>query len=230
MRRNTLLVLVVAVVIAVGLVWYQLRDSSGTGEEERAGEASSGAGPAGPTGAARGAGIASTPRDGGAPAARGMAHGEARAKRDALRAQIARQLASREAVPGAGTGAAGPSTVPRPPGSLRNNLGGRDALVAHLNQELMPLASECIEQAQARSPQLAGMLAISLETIADEQLGAVVEVADPAPGNNVLDPLLLECIRESAFSLTLPPPLTSGRERFELTLPVGSAPGADVPR
>jgi hypothetical protein len=99
-----------------------------------------------------------------------------------------------------------------------------------LNQDFMPLASECIEQAQARTPQLKGMLAIGLETIADEELGAVVDLADPAPTNDVLDPLLLECIRESAFSLTLPPPLTSGREKLEITLPIEPAPDTGTPR
>ena len=107
-------------------------------------------------------------------------------------------------------------TDPRPPGNLRDKIGGRPALLERLNRDFMPLASECIEQAQERMPQLAGMLAIGLETLADEQLGAVVDAADPAPGNRIMDPLLLECIRESAFSLSLPPPPGSGREKFEI--------------
>ncbi len=150
-----------------------------------------------------------------------------------MRERIARQLASRQTAPAADGGSAQAApprspTDPRPPGNLRDKIGGREALVARLNEDFMPLAAECIEQAQARTPQLAGMLAIGLETIADEELGAVVEVADPAPTSTVMDPLLLECIRESAFSLTLPPPLTSGREKFELTLPIG--PGPNAPR
>ena len=47
----------------------------------------------------------------------------------------------------------------------------------------MPLAHECIERAQERSPSLKGMLALSIETISDEQLGAVVDVAEAAPNN-----------------------------------------------
>jgi hypothetical protein len=74
------------------------------------------------------------------------------------------------------------------------------------------------------------MLAIGLETLADEQLGAVVDIADPAPGNKIADPLLLECIRESAFSLSLPPPPGSGREKFEITIPIEPGSDAGAPR
>ena len=226
MRRNALVPLVVLAAIAIALVWYLRRGSSGTPPDApRAGPASGSTGPA----VASGGPVA----PGDQPGAAARARGEARARRDALRGQIARALASRPAATDPGVGSAPrprSPTDPRAPGNLRNNLGGRDALVAYLNEELMPLANECIEQAETRAPQLGGMLAIGLETIADEQLGAVVDVADPTPTNKVLDPLLLECIRESAFSLTLPPPLTSGREKFEITLQVGPQPDAGVPK
>lgn len=231
MRRNVLILVVILVAIAAGVVWYRARGRSGTADDPRAGEAAETAGTAGtapPAGSSQ-VGSAGAPWGEHSPTARG----EARAKRDALREQIARQIASRAAATEAGSGSATrprSPTDPRPRGSLRNNLGGRDALVAHLNEEFMPLASECLEQAEARSPRLSGMLAIRLETIADEELGAVVDAAEPAPTNNVVDPLLLECIRESALSLTLPPPLTSGREKFEITLPVGPQPGSGAPR
>lgn len=235
MRRNVWILLVVLVVIAAGVVWYRLHASSGRNPGGlRAGDATgpSGSAPGSAPGSAAGPGrdgSAGASRDGKSPAARA----EARAKRDALREQIARQLAGRPAPADAGSGSARPPrspTDPRPPGNLRNHLGGREALVDQLNKDFMPLASECIEEAELRSPQLSGMLAIGLETIADEQLGAIVDLADPTPTNNVMDPLLLECIRESAFSLTLPPPLTSGREKFQITLPVGPQPDPEAPR
>ena len=59
---------------------------------------------------------------------------------------------------------------------------------------------------------------LGIETLADEELGAVVDVAGAAPDNEIQDPDLLECIRETALSLTLPPGLTTGREKFEITL------------
>jgi hypothetical protein len=70
------------------------------------------------------------------------------------------------------------------------------------------------------------MIALSMETIADEQLGAVVDVADPAPSSQIIDPLLFECLRESAFSLTLPPPPTGGRMKVMITLRVDPPSGA----
>jgi hypothetical protein len=86
----------------------------------------------------------------------------------------------------------------------------------------MPLADECIEQAQARAPGISGMLAIDLELIADEEIGAVVERAEPSQRNEVADAELVECIRESALALSLPPPPGSGRDAVMVTIPVGA--------
>jgi hypothetical protein len=155
---------------------------------------------------------------------------EARARRDALHAEIVRVLAALPPAPAAvGPEAAPPAPgAPKvyPPGDLRDRIGGRDALIKSLNRDFMPLAQECIERAQERSPALKGMLALSLETLSDGQLGAVVDVAEAAPDNEVAEPELLECIRETAYSLRLPPPRTNGREKFLLTLPV--EPAADL--
>lgn len=145
-------------------------------------------------------------------------------KRDALRDQILRALANpppgspANAAPGGG--GAETRRAPSPPGELRDRIGGRDALLGALNRDFMPLAHECISEAQRRNPRLAGLLAIGLETAADKELGAVVEAADPTARSRIEDPELLECIRESALSLRLPPPPASGREKFELTLPI----------
>ena len=153
------------------------------------------------------------------------ARSTARAKRDALREQILRQLAQRPAGGGAPSPAAGSSSEPAS-GGLRNRLDElHQPVVDQVNRDFMPLASECIDQAQARLPQLAGMIALSMETVADEQLGAVVDVADPAPSNQIGDPLLFECLRESAFSLSLPPPPTGGRMKVMITLRVDPPSG-----
>jgi hypothetical protein len=155
---------------------------------------------------------------------------EARARRDALRASIAR------------AGANGPSSLRAPdardsgqradpadrPGTLVDRVGGREALVAHLNQEFMPLARECIEQALAREPQLKGMLALSVETVAHVELGGVIDVAEVGEGNQVHERELHECIRETALTVSLPAPLVTGREKFMLTLKVGMGRTADA--
>ena len=109
---------------------------------------------------------------------------------------------------------------PDRPGTLVDRTGARDALVRYLNQDFIPLARECIAQAHGRSPELRGMLALGVETLAADELGAVVEKAEFAARNEVHDPELLECIRETALSVTFPPPLVTGREQFELTLRV----------
>ena len=233
MRRNVLVPLLVLVLIAAGVAWYLRRGASGmVAEVPLAGDGSaSGAAEAPAAAGERGEG-----GGGGAVAASGAgsadARREARAKRDALREQIARRLANRAAGPGSGPAPPPPRspTDPRPAGNLVDNIGGRQALVDRLNHDFMPLASECIEQAQERTPRLAGLLVIGFETLADDQLGAVVDVADPTPRNQIADPLLLECLRESALSLSLPPPPASGRDKFDLSIPVEPGSDAGVPR
>ena len=220
-RRPVWLLIAVLVAIAVGIVWYLRRTPSGAAATASAAEERA----ASPAAAATGVGHSTealAPQD----AARATPRGDARAKRDALREQIARQLAQRPTASSDSAPAPPASSSDPPSGGLRNRLGSRQVLVDQLNRDFMPLASECIEQARERTPQLAGMLAISLETIADEQLGAVVDVADPAQSNKVVDPLLFECIRESAFSLSLPPPPTGGREKFEITMPIEFSTGS----
>lgn len=149
---------------------------------------------------------------------------EARVKRDALRTAITQALARAPANPALGEASPAPAAAaPDPPateGKLRDRIGGRDALVRALNRQFMPLAQDCISRAQAENPSLHGMLALAIETLADEEHGAVVDVAAAAPNNEVVHTELWECIRESAYSLSLPPPPGRGREAFVLTLPL----------
>ncbi len=151
--------------------------------------------------------------------------GAARAQRDALRAAIVHSLA--EAEPAAAVVATKPETPPPSPapgsGTLKDRLGGREALVKALSQQFMPLAQDCIERAQREKPALRGLLGLSLHTLADAEHGAVVDVAEAAASNQIEDSALWECIRESAYSLSLPPPPSHGREAFELTIPVDAA-------
>jgi len=218
--------IVLLIALAVGVVWYLRRepsDPSGAASRDVTAEARA-APPAAATGVGHATEVAAS-QDAAAP------RSTARAKRDALREQILRQLAQRPAAPSGApspTAAAGSSSDPAP-GGLQNRIDDRhQPVVDQMNRDFMPLANECIEQAQARAPQLAGMIVLSMETVADEQLGAVVDVAEPAPSNQVVDPLLFECLRESAFSLSLPPPPTGGRMKVQITLridPPGSSAG-----
>jgi hypothetical protein len=170
-----------------------------------------------------------------AAAAKAQSAKEARAKRDVLRREIARHAATSPAKSAAPVGAIPYPKASSPkrseeapesaPTGMRNELGpSRTQLVAYLNKEFSPLIDECVAQAAARSPKLAGMYAIGIETLAYEELGAIVDSAEPAARNEVSDPEFLECIRESAFTLIIPPPLTTGQEKFELTGYVGPPP------
>lgn len=146
-------------------------------------------------------------------------HDEA-ARREARRqaisaAQRARDAQARAALPSA------PSEPPpaAPPG-LAKRIEGHDELLAALDRDFMPLATECIELARERDPALAGMLSLNFELVVDEQLGAIVETVEFPLEGNVADTQLHECLRESMLSMLLPPGSASGREALMLSLPV----------
>lgn len=180
----------------------------------------------------------STPDDEGRPAAAvGYAHEQAerknnvialdRARRDALRERIlereqaAARIATRSAPHDASAREDEDDEASEASPGLVDRIGGRDALVRALNREFLPLADECIEQARERKPELQGMLEISLELVADPELGAVIDSTDYPARNEVHEDELLDCIRETALATTLPPPPAGGREAFIITLKVG---------
>lgn len=138
------------------------------------------------------------------------------ARRAALRERLLAAEAAREA-------ARGPQPEPEPaasPGELTDRTGrGDPALLELLNTDFMPLADECIATAREANPELAGMLAVGVELLADDELGAIVESVEFPPTNELDDQELQTCIRETALSMILPP-APSGRDAFMLTLPI----------
>lgn len=108
----------------------------------------------------------------------------------------------------------------RPPGNLTKHVEGHDQLLRELNHDFMPLADECIEQAVARDPKLDGMLSIELEIVVDEDLGAVVDTVSFSEQNEIEQPELQTCIRESLLSMLLPAGEPSQRTQLMLTLPI----------
>lgn len=105
-------------------------------------------------------------------------------------------------------------------GNLKDRSGNHSYLLKVMNEELMPLADECYALALEQNPTLKGDLMLNIETIGDEEIGGVVEVVEPGPDNQIVDPLLLECMRESIFATTLPAPDESGRDAFMLSMPL----------
>jgi hypothetical protein len=112
---------------------------------------------------------------------------------------------------------------------MKNRMGPEhEETVQAINRELVPLVDECIELARARNQASApsarhpttGMLAIAVSAIGDEEVGSVVEAVDFPEDNELSDPDLLECVRESSLAMSLPPPPSGGRTDFMITMRV----------
>lgn len=100
-----------------------------------------------------------------------------------------------------------------------------------LNHELMPLVDECLEQAHERNPALRGMLAVNVDLASAEGVGGIFESAEADPQLNELhDDELIECVRQSSFSVQLPEAGRSGRISRQLTIPFGVSPAGDAGR
>lgn len=85
----------------------------------------------------------------------------------------------------------------------------------------MPLLGDCYAQARERAPRLKGMLALAVKVADAEGIGGIIEDVEAAPGNEVPDEDLVECIRQSAFSIELPTPNQTARNGLQLTVPLG---------
>jgi hypothetical protein len=115
-------------------------------------------------------------------------------------------------------GAEPPDEAEPEPGNLVDRTGNHGYLMKVMNEDLIPLADECYALARETQPELAGMLVIDVEIIGDEEIGGVVETAAPGQSNELADPALVECVRESLLSTTLPPPPEGGKDAISLSL------------
>jgi hypothetical protein len=79
---------------------------------------------------------------------------------------------------------------------------------------------ECHEQALERNPRLGGMLALSVRFASAEGIGGIIESVEPGPDNQLKDDELIECVRQSAFSIELPAPSTGRDSDRYLTIPL----------
>lgn len=117
-----------------------------------------------------------------------------------------------------------PSNTPAPAapavGTMVDKTGELGEEVRVLNEQFAPLFDECQEQAHERNPRLGGMLALSMRFASAEGIGGIIESVEPAPDNEVKDDELIECLRQSAFSIELPPPSTGRDTDRELSIPV----------
>ena len=125
-------------------------------------------------------------------------------------------------------GAAGSGARVYPEGTMADKTGNFREGVAVLNRDFIPLVGECYDHAHERNPRLGGILALSIKLASAEGVGGIIESVEPAPGNQVRDTELIECVRQSAFSVEFPESATSGRKDVELTIPFGPPPTEDA--
>ncbi len=102
---------------------------------------------------------------------------------------------------------------------LKDRSGGKLAgLLEDLQEDVMPLADECYEQALERDPSIAGGLGLQFAIIGDEDVGGLVESVELEDGSDIQDPEMLECMRETLLSTIFPAPDDSGETDVRLTL------------
>lgn len=148
------------------------------------------------------------------------------------RARVLDSLQVAERRPVAENGSAEGTPQEAPPGTMVDRTGelGEENLRV-LNHELIPLVDGCQDQARERDPRLSGMLALDVKLAGAEAVGGIIETLEPAPDlNQIADAELIECVRQSAFSIQLPAPTKSGRSELQLTIPLDDPRPGDAGR
>ena len=95
-----------------------------------------------------------------------------------------------------------------------------------INRELMPMVGQCVDEAHERNPRLHGMLGLSVQLASAEGVGSIFETVEPTATNEVNDAEMIDCIRQSAFTISLPAPKADSLHEGMLTIPID--PGRDV--
>jgi hypothetical protein len=118
-----------------------------------------------------------------------------------------------------------------PPGNLKDHTGELSPETMRvMNHEFIPLMHECYDQAHERNPGLRKLPGFSIQLAGAEEHGTIIETVEPLPGmNEQVDDDLMECLRQSAFSIQLPMPLKSGIRRLQITMPPDESQPANDP-
>ncbi len=234
--RPGMLSVVVAVLLCIALwaFWPRLKPSRSvqTGATTAATTplAPPQANPLGPAESAR------TPSSALAASAAGNPSGSRRpsAEQQQLRERVVQSLRHREARAGnlasatsAAPGASGDEPAPTPrEGTMKDKTGLMGDEVKVINRELMPMVAQCVDEAHERNPGLHGMLALGVKLASAEGVGSIFEAVEPGATNEVADPAMIDCIRQSAFTISLPMPKANSLHEVVLTIPVDAAPDA----
>jgi hypothetical protein len=98
-----------------------------------------------------------------------------------------------------------------------------------INRELMPMVDQCVNEAHEHNARLHGMLALSVKLASAEGVGSIFETVEPAPTNQVEDADMIDCIRQSAFTISLPAPKADSLHEGMLTIPIDPVADAGHP-
>jgi hypothetical protein len=147
---------------------------------------------------------------------------------DEMRERRRRVLESQAASRRAADPAAKPELAAAEPQGLQDRTGKMGPEVQALDEQLIPLIDQCFDQARARGVRGRGMLALEVKLAGAEGIGRIIESVEPAPDNDIHDPELIDCARQSAFTVDLPPPTSSGSSEGVMTIPFEGAADAGV--
>ncbi len=137
-----------------------------------------------------------------APRAAAVDRARDRAKRDALRERI--QDAQRKRLDAAQPGDDG-SDDPPPTGQLDPKY-----IQSRIQEDLVPLATECYQMALEDDEALEGRLVIQFSIVGEPDVGGIVETAEASAESDIVHEDLVECMRESMMSVSFDPPQDGG--------------------
>ena len=94
-----------------------------------------------------------------------------------------------------------PSNPPGDAGSLEP-----EYIREHVRKEFFGPAAQCYTDALGRLPDPRGQVVFWFTIVGDERVGGIVESVDALDESTLRDPEMIECMRPSFLSVTLPPP------------------------
>jgi len=143
-----------------------------------------------------------------------------------LRQRTVRGRSSTSGTSAAPAGSGGePDHVPGE-GTMKDRTGLMGDEVKVINRELMPMIDQCVDEAHERNPRLHGMLGLSVKLASAEGVGSIFETVEPTAKNQVDDAEMIDCIRQSAFTISLPQPKANSLHEGELTIPIDAVADA----
>ncbi len=103
-----------------------------------------------------------------------------------------------------------PSTWPAAP-SAKGEGFGKDYIRQRIREDYIPLARDCYKQGLKKNPTLAGRLVTSFRIVGTKGTGGLVDWVDTASEENTLDDAdVIECLKQSMYSVTFDPPPDDG--------------------